>query len=329
MKNCVLLFASLVLVLFWGCSDDVVSDNHAPFITDAKTEIVLKKGDNLTITPELVKATDEDGDSVSIILFSGSNYTLSGATIIPDEGYIGELYVRVRVTDGELESGLITITIIIVDVVQLLPLISGSWWNYRDSIIGDTSMLSKLEVIKEDTLDLNGSKTPVATLSWSHLSEDTAYFLMGNDSSGVTSYGGVSPYHRLDTAQLFLPYPVTMTDNWNYSPIKYNASDKQFFLDTEVAMTCLDTSLYVTVPAGTFDCYVYSFKYTQRGGRKTDQSIGFTGIKNRCNRAHTVEERLFYSVGVGYVKNETRVNNTVTWVKELTDYRIAQDSGAM
>lgn len=326
MKNSVLVVAALALIILCGCTTSL--ENKAPVLEDVVTDVSIRKGENITLTLEHVDAYDDNGDVLDLVILSGANYTVSGTVITPDSNFVGDLYIAIYVSDGEYNSATKIIIISVVDDVELFPLIPGSWWSYRDSIIGDSTMQSKLEVVKEESVNLNGSDISIATLSWSHLSNDTAFFLMGNDSLGVYSYGGTSPQDSLDSLQLFLSYPATMGSSWQYNPVKFNASDKKFFMDTEVTITCVDTAKYITVPAGIFKCLIYSFSYTLRSNRSTVQEVGLTGIKNRSMRTNTIEEKVYYSPGVGYIKNETSTNGTVTWVKELMDYKVEQSTGA-
>ena len=91
--------------------------NSAPILT-AVTNKSIKQGETLTLTMDDVTATDAEGDALQLVIASGNNYTVSGNTITPATGFTGTLSVGISVTDGELTSNqmVMTVTVTALDV---------------------------------------------------------------------------------------------------------------------------------------------------------------------------------------------------------------------
>ncbi|PZX16167.1 putative secreted protein (Por secretion system target) [Breznakibacter xylanolyticus] len=84
--------------------------NDTPVLT-AVTDKSINKGENITLTMDDVVATDVDGDDLSLVIAPGENYTVSGNTITPASGFTGTLSVGISVTDGELTSNVMVMSI--------------------------------------------------------------------------------------------------------------------------------------------------------------------------------------------------------------------------
>ena len=84
--------------------------NSAPILT-AVTSKSIKEGETLTITMDDVTATDAEGDALTLVIANGNNYTVSGNTITPATGFTGTLSVGIAVTDGELTSNQMVMTV--------------------------------------------------------------------------------------------------------------------------------------------------------------------------------------------------------------------------
>ncbi|KAF5076424.1 Bacterial Ig domain protein [anaerobic digester metagenome] len=91
--------------------------NSAPVLTAVASKSI-KEGETLTLTMDDVTASDADGDELSLVIANGNNYTVSGNTITPAEGFTGTLSVGISVTDGELTSNqmVMTVTVTALDV---------------------------------------------------------------------------------------------------------------------------------------------------------------------------------------------------------------------
>ncbi len=88
----------------------ITSVNDAPVLT-AVTDKSINKGENITLTMDDVTATDAEGDALSLVIANGDSYTVSGNTITPGSGFTGTLSVTISVTDGELTSNQMVMTV--------------------------------------------------------------------------------------------------------------------------------------------------------------------------------------------------------------------------
>ncbi len=80
--------------------------NDAPLIT-GQNAVTTPANTPVAITFGHLKVTDPDSDypsAFSLKLSPGNNYTIDGNTIKPRGGFVGELTVRLRVSDGDAES---------------------------------------------------------------------------------------------------------------------------------------------------------------------------------------------------------------------------------
>lgn len=74
---------------------------------------------NLTINLSDLTVTDSDStypDDFSLTVFAGSNYSVSGNTVIPDPNYNGSLTVPVRVNDGTNNSNQFSLVVSVISV---------------------------------------------------------------------------------------------------------------------------------------------------------------------------------------------------------------------
>jgi large repetitive protein len=70
----------------------------------------------LTLTMSNVVASDIDGDVLSLVVQSGTNYTFTGNTVTPAANYNGDISVAVRVSDGTTTSGIAYVTVTVTPV---------------------------------------------------------------------------------------------------------------------------------------------------------------------------------------------------------------------
>lgn len=331
MKNCkprslVILITLVLSVLYVGCSNDHV--NIPPILLDTVEDVSIVKDSSLTLTLLYISGYDEDGDDFTLVLNDGDNYSLAGTTIYPNSGFIGDLFVPVQISDSKDLSNVDTMIISVVNTIQIQPVYDSSWWNYNDSIpVDDTVLISKL-VLNDSAINLaldSVDTVSVFRLNWSNLAEHEIDYLVGNDSSGQLQYGVQTPYDTIIKPQLQHMYPCSLNSTWPFTLIKYNVSDNLLFEDTTVTMTCTDTAVYVTVPAGTFKCFEYTFYYDLPESRSSKSDIVITPMNSRAaGEVGTITEKIYYSDGVGYVQNITMNGTTVIWKKVLTDYYVEE-----
>jgi hypothetical protein len=80
--------------------------NVAPVIT-GQHEITTARNTAVVVNLNMLKVDDPDNeypDDFSLRVFEGSNYTLDGTTVIPNQDFTGALDVRVQVNDGIANS---------------------------------------------------------------------------------------------------------------------------------------------------------------------------------------------------------------------------------
>ncbi len=83
--------------------------NTAPTLTKTYPQTAKENG-SIVIKVEMTDAKDSDGDTLTLLLKSGENYTVNGNSVTFKQGFSGELSIGVMVTDG-------------VDTTQSLPLL--------------------------------------------------------------------------------------------------------------------------------------------------------------------------------------------------------------
>lgn len=326
------LLTLYILILTICLSIDCVrtSGNMPPVLLDVVEDISIHVGDSITLSLEHVTGYDEDADELSLHLHDGDSFSLIGTTLIPDSGFIGDISVLVQLFDGNDFSNIDTMIISVVNKITVMPFYDGSWWNYSDSVFNsniDTVLISRLEV-GDSTVNFNIDSITTKEahiLTWSNLSEYDINYLVGNEDDGLYQYGIATPHDTVIKPQLQQQYPCTLNSSWPFTLIKYNITDSLLFEDTTVLMTCTDTSVYVTVPAGTFHCIEYTFLYDLVDERfnNSDFTLSVMGRKKR-SRGGVITEKLYYADGVGYVQNVTYNGNRKIWKKVLTDYYVEE-----
>jgi gliding motility-associated-like protein len=102
--------------------------NQKPRIV-GQVKVQITQGQTFTI--KLSHLTVEDADDpypegFSLKLESGANFTLTETTVIPTSGFTGNLLVKVKVNDGETDSGPYNFIITVTEISQnVKPIITG------------------------------------------------------------------------------------------------------------------------------------------------------------------------------------------------------------
>lgn len=117
--------------------------NDAPTL-DSLTTQTVGEDSSLTITLSMVKATDVDGDTLSVIVQSGSNYNVSGTTITPTANFTGTLQVPLVVSDGKLVSNtkVMNVTVSPVNDKPVLESVTAQTMAEDDSLTVTLAMVS-------------------------------------------------------------------------------------------------------------------------------------------------------------------------------------------
>ncbi len=315
-----------------GCAKKLVEPetNRAPVLVKTVTDVMVKQNGSILISLRHVDGYDDDGDPMSVVLSKGTNYTLSGNIVTPDAGFIGDLAVPVRLYDGKTYSEQKNLIVSVVTNEELFPLIEGSWWEYRDSVVAnDSTYATRMSAVFANDSLIGETAIRIFDLKWENLAEYGVVYKAYTDSTGMVLMGGVSPTHSLIEPQLLYRYPVKKGDSWKAYSLNYNATDNLFYKGETATLTCTDTLQYVTVPAGIFECVEMTMSYSatrSRSGAANGFSYYGTEIVpgSQSRAVDAIVEKLYYSKAVGYVKNVTTVNGQVAWIKELTDYAITE-----
>jgi gliding motility-associated-like protein len=106
-----------------------IPENVPPTIAD-QVELNTDEGTPITIQFSHLAVNDPDDNyptGFTMSLSPGSNYTVSGRTITPDEDFIGMLTVPVTVNDGEASSAVFNLLISVnaTDPENIAPVITG------------------------------------------------------------------------------------------------------------------------------------------------------------------------------------------------------------
>ncbi len=99
---------------------------------------------------EYLKVVDENNtypDGFTLSAFEGDNYTLDDLTVIPSEGFIGNIFVPVTVSDGLNTSNVFNLVIEVINPANI-PSIVGQ--NYVYTLMGSPILLSIEFLLIED-----------------------------------------------------------------------------------------------------------------------------------------------------------------------------------
>jgi gliding motility-associated-like protein len=147
-----------ILVLFLAVPHDAEAQNRKPKI---KSQQPLSTNEEEAITIQLTDLDVDDKDDwfypwgFTMQLYSGSNYTLDGNTVIPELNFAGELSVPVTVHDGEDESDVFNLSISVLPVNDQ-PVITAHAAVSTNANKAVTLTLADLTVIDPDNTYPNG-----------------------------------------------------------------------------------------------------------------------------------------------------------------------------
>ncbi len=339
-KQKLIVGVGLILALL-GCSKEdetgaaIVAEPVAPVLVQTVTGVTIPVNTSFTIATAHVEAHDDNGDALTVIAYAGENYTVVGATITPTLDFLGDLRVPVQVSDGILLSRIDTLTISVVSDLAMTPLFEGAWWQYDDTISGSETQTSRMDVYELSILTMAGAEISAHKVQWSDYAKYGVYYLMSSDPTGTTLHGGYSASDTLISPQQLHRFPVTLNESWSYQALRYNATDSAFIREpaSTNVMTCTNTAIAITVPAGVFNCIelTYSYPMTLRSARSESSVIDlFAGTESVVNQVVnsravvSVTEKFYYSVGVGMVQHTTMVGESLVWKKVLTDFSVVE-----
>jgi gliding motility-associated-like protein len=132
--------------------DVVEAQNVAPQIT-GQSPISINQGQSVAITLAQLTVTDPDDNyptGFTLTVQNGPNYTVLGATVTPLATFLGDLKVNVSVNDGEAESNVFELTINVLELVNIVPIITGQTPLSIDQGESLTITLGQLTVLDID-----------------------------------------------------------------------------------------------------------------------------------------------------------------------------------
>ena len=123
--------------------------NDAPVITGQSTLVTLEST-ALTIALSDLIITDPDDSSFTLAVYSGANYSVSGATITPTADFNGALTIPVTVNDGEVDSTTFNL-LVTVSVLDNTPVITGQSTLTVNEDTSLTLSIADLTVVDADS----------------------------------------------------------------------------------------------------------------------------------------------------------------------------------
>ena len=229
--------------------------NSIPKLTAVQNKTIVE---NKTLVLDItdVTASDSDGDVLKLIIFPGSNYSVTGMLITPVSNFYGTLIVPVAVSDGTDTSSTMQLQIS-VQHTQKLSLSKG--WNLISLSVQPANMMidsvfasiqSKLVSVKSnDAFYLAGQPKEFNNLT---LSVGTAYWVQVNTADSI---------HITGTTQS-TPPTLNLKKGWNMVSFSFTNNttlEKAFGSmlnsiliiknDTSFWTKGMNTSLFPIVPA--------------------------------------------------------------------------------
>jgi hypothetical protein len=126
--------------ILWGNYATAIlikADNTAPVLLTSEKHITINEDTSLKLTIDNVTVSDVNGDVLSLVFDAGDNYSVSGNTITPDANFNGTLTVPAYVTDGELNSDTLNISVT-VKPVNDAPILT----SVKDATINEEEVLT-------------------------------------------------------------------------------------------------------------------------------------------------------------------------------------------
>lgn len=128
-----------------------------------------------------------------------------------------------------------------------------------------------------------------------------SYWLRRNGFKGLYLMGGISDTDTLFMNNVDYKLPAAIGETFISPQGSYSFDRFEFYTSDTLSITLIDDDREVITPAGTFECYVYNFQLDAGDDVEVD-----------------LDYYLFYSPGVGLVKQEERCERSQNIKTELT-----------
>ena len=159
--------------------------NNVPTITGQNGDIVIEEESSVTISLDDLVVDDSDNvfpDDFTLQLVEGDNYTLDGATVIPDTDFNGNLSVSVTVNDGTDESAPFDLSIEVLPVNDAPVIIGLAQPVSTDEDIGFQLLTSDLTIEDPDNTAEDFTLT---------IGEGSNYTLKGRNIEPTKDFNGI------------------------------------------------------------------------------------------------------------------------------------------
>jgi gliding motility-associated-like protein len=204
--------------------DVVVANDEPPTIT-GQVPLTTEANAPITILFSHLTVSDPDSnypDGFTLIVASGTNYTVDGTTVTPANGFSGTLSVPVTINDGESDSNTFNVQITVNAAANQPPVITGQSPLSTPENTPQTILLSHLTVSDPDDTYPDGFSLNV--------SPGFNYSVSGTTITPASEFSGV------------LEVPVTVNDGTDSSEpftlsITVTAVNTQPVITGQVALT--------------------------------------------------------------------------------------------
>jgi hypothetical protein len=199
----------------------------------------------------------------------------------------------------------------------ILPLNVGNYWEFIDSTFsGDTLLVvdtSKVEITGKTFIEYQNNSYEVYFWSWYDQYTNPPVpsaqkWLIRNESDGLWEYGMLSDTDTLLLQNRHLKFPANVGDSWNI--FAYLIMDSTIQVSDTLVMECIATDQAFNTPIGTFQCYVYQYRWII-----TNESlVAFTNpfkllvpdYRNGNTQTDTLDFVSFFAPNIGLVGQELR-----------------------
>jgi len=328
------------MALLPGCSKNIVS-NEKPVLVEVLHDLAVETGDSITLDLTVVEAWTPNGKELTLVVRDGENYSVYGSTVVPDQGFIGDLEVPLCVSNGATHSNELPIIISVVAALNIVPFVHAFEWEYTDTVFSDSTVSHSMLVV-DTSIQVSASGysgSSLHSLRW--ITKDSVglnYLYYDSVGYGNMQIGAFTATDTVFEPGLRLKYPVTRGESWDYRPLLYNITDETFVTDTTVKqMRCTNTRTYVRVPAGVFECIEYEYSSTVQSGNDNGVALKkiistVTGLNQNkvtqigSSQSYTRTIKLYYSPGIGYVQYLMYADSVLIKKKALTDYTVVESA---
>lgn len=186
---------------------------------------------------------------------------------------------------------------------ELFPLAMGNYWIYETTYLDVLKDTIRYEVTGEVQVRVGDTSYTAYAANFLPFPPDLEpyYWLQRNGKQGLYIMGGISSTDTLFMNNVHYKLPSEIGETIQTPQLAFSQNRLEFYISDTLSITLIDDDREIVTPAGRFECYVYNF----------DLSMG-----------DDVEERfdyyLFYSLGVGLVKQEERGKSSQRIKSELT-----------